>query len=82
MHFAGRSNQPNEIEVIVSIILNFLRFTKEPLLTKDQMFDILETLFKLLHKADEEIKTEILQGLYHLSRPVLEFGEVFQKITM
>ena len=46
------------------------------------MFDILETLFKLLYKADEEIKTEILQGLYHLSRPVLEFGEVFQKITM
>jgi hypothetical protein len=46
------------------------------------MFDILETLFKLLNKADEEIKTEILQGLYHLSRPVLEFGEVFQKITM
>ena len=46
------------------------------------MFDILETLFKLLHKADEEIKTEILQGLYHLSRPVFEFGEVFQKITM
>ena len=46
------------------------------------MFDIMETLFKLLYKADEEIKTEILQGLYHLSRPVLEFGEVFQKITM
>ena len=46
------------------------------------MFDIMETLFKLLHKADEEIKTEILQGLYHLSRPVLEFGEVFQKIMM
>ena len=46
------------------------------------MFDILETLFKLLYKADEEIKTEILQGLYHLSRPVFEFGEVFQKITM
>ena len=42
----------------------------------------METLFKLLYKADEENKTEILQGLYHLSRPTFEFEEVFQKIKM
>ncbi len=36
------------------------------------MFDILETLFKLLNKADEEIKTEILQGLYHQSENFLK----------
>ncbi len=41
------------------------------------MFDIMDTLFKLLYKADEEIKTEILKGLYYLTRPELEFEDVF-----
>lgn len=42
----------------------------------------METLFKLLYKADEALKTEILEGIYFLTRPVLEFNEVFSQIIM
>jgi hypothetical protein len=47
------------------------------------MFEILETLFKLLYKTEEDLKTDILLGIYYLSHSKLKFQEVvFAKIIM
>lgn len=41
----------------------------------------MDSLFCMLPKADEELKTDILQGINYLTYKRLEFDEVFIRIV-